>query len=463
MHSTNERISLQLVKDHCEPKIKAFFRRYGIATIANDSNIRKQKGHSAMSILMHLFTLPFIGKNIYRSVVINPQSKIGKDAIYEFMRSSNFSWRRFLLKIAAKTHEYLTPLTSKDRISVLILDDSTVERPRSKKVELLSRVHDHTTGRFLRGFKLLSLAWSDGSTLLPVDFALRSSANHKNRYQNITKILDKRTCGERRRQEAMTKSTELVVPMVKRALGTGIKADYLVMDSWFAMPVLILELAKHIPVICMIKRTRKVHYLFEGEALDITQIYKRIRKKRGRAKILANAQVKLKDGTNAKLVFVRNKSKRDWLALLTTDIALDDTEIVRIYGKRWDIEVFFRTTKQHLELEKGCQSRDFDALIAHTSIVMLRYIFLSIEKRRTNDPRTMGILFYALYDEARDWTFAESLSQILGITLDNLDKLGDTFEYIKQVLFDAFCDGIRTLGFNIDYIFKEQRGLQHTG
>ncbi|WP_141721141.1 transposase, partial [Desulfoplanes formicivorans] len=30
-------------------------------------------------------------------------------------------------------------------------------------------------------------------------------------------------------------------------------------------------------------------------------------------------------------------------------------EIVRIYGRRWDIEVFFRTAKQHLELERGCQ------------------------------------------------------------------------------------------------------------
>ena len=103
----------------------------------------------------------------------------------------------------------------------------------------------------------------------------------------------------------------------------------------------------------MVKRTSKIHYIFEGQKMDVTQIYSQIRTHRGRAKILANAQIEFKDGLKSKLVFVRNKHKKDWLALLTTDIPLADKDVVRIYGKRWDIEVFFRTGKQHLELEKG--------------------------------------------------------------------------------------------------------------
>ena len=115
-----------------------------------------------------------------------------------------------MLKLAFGVHEFIDELTSKDRESVLILDDSTIERPRSKKVELLAKVHDHTTGRFLKGFKLLTLAWSDGSTLLPLDFALRSSADKKQRYQEVSKDLDKRSCGARRHQEAVSKSKELI-------------------------------------------------------------------------------------------------------------------------------------------------------------------------------------------------------------------------------------------------------------
>jgi hypothetical protein len=131
----------------------------------------------------------------------------------------------------------------------------------------------------------------------------------------------------------------------------------------------------------------------------------------------------MKEGGTAKLVFVRNRNEKDWLALLCTDENLPDDEIVRIYGRRWDIEVFFRTAKQHLELEKGCQSRDFDALIAHTSIVMNRYIFLCIEKRRIDDPRTLGILFYHFCQEAEDCTLIEALGRILGVVIENLHEL----------------------------------------
>jgi hypothetical protein len=43
-----------------------------------------------------------------------------------------------------------------------------------------------------------------------------------------------------------------------------------------------------------------------------------------------------------KIVFVRHRHKRAWLAILTTDIKLADEKIIRIYGKRWDMEVFFK-------------------------------------------------------------------------------------------------------------------------
>jgi len=55
---------------------------------------------------------------------------------------------------------------------------------------------------------------------------------------------------------------------------------------------------------------------------------------------------------------------------------LSADEIVRIYGKRWDIEVFFKMMKHHLNLEREVQLRDYDGIIGHTTIAMTRYIFL---------------------------------------------------------------------------------------
>jgi IS4 transposase len=55
----------------------------------------------------------------------------------------------------------------------------------------------------------------------------------------------------------------------------------------------------------------------------------------------------------AKVVFVRARNaKKKWLALLSTDVKLTDEEIVKLYKRRWDIEVFFKITKSYLRLAK---------------------------------------------------------------------------------------------------------------
>ena len=65
---------------------------------------------------------------------------------------------------------------------------------------------------------------------------------------------------------------------------------------------------------------------YEGERLNIKQIYSRNRKKRGRSKYLLSVEITLeKDGEilPARIVCVRNKSNRkDWLALISTDMEL---------------------------------------------------------------------------------------------------------------------------------------------
>ena len=59
----------------------------------------------------------------------------------------------------------------------------------------------------------------------------------------------------------------------------------------------------------------------------------------------------------AKLVFVRNRSKRmDYLVLISMDISLTEDEIIQLYGKCWDIEVFFKTSKSVLRLTGECRS-----------------------------------------------------------------------------------------------------------
>ena len=65
--------------------------------------------------------------------------------------------------------------------------------------------------------------------------------------------------------------------------------------------------------------------------------------------------------------------------------------------------------KQHLNLAKEIQCRDFDALIAHTTIVFMRYMFLAYQCRIETDHKTSGDLFYCCCDEVNDISFIEAL------------------------------------------------------
>ena len=229
----------------------------------------------------------------------------------------------------------------------------------------------------------------------------------------------------------------------------GVKASYLLMDSWFAMPSTIAKLKKHIHIIGMIKRTPKILYTYKGKPRTVDGIYRILKKRPGRAKILASVIVTMKDQSQAKIVFVRDRRKKDWLPLITTDINLPDEEVVRLYGKRWDIEVFFKMSKQHLGLEKQVQTRDFDSQIAHTSIVMARYMFLALEQRRQDDPRTMGALFRACCEEMKDLNFIEALKRILELAVDKLRNTGEFVEEVYQSLISAiFGASIEFFGLN---------------
>lgn len=103
------------------------------------------------------------------------------------------------------------------------------------------------------------------------------------------------------------------------------------------------------------------------------------------------------------------------MALLSTNLDLPDEEVIRLYGKRWDIECFFEVVKSHLRLAKECQSRNYDALIAHTTVVFTRYIMLAMSSREEKDPKTIGQLFYLCCDEMEDIRFAQAFMLIVDL------------------------------------------------
>lgn len=427
-------------------RISIFVDDFKVGTLLNKNGIRKLKGTSPLAIFVAIFMLPFEGKNFFQGIVDNAELPFKKDAAYELLKNPRHNWRKFMLVLAVKVASYLCLLTDEKREKVLIFDDSTYDRSRSKVVELLAWIFDHNNRRNLKGFKLLTLGWCDGATFLPLDFVLCSSAKSQKRIQGIRKELDKRTCGYKRRLEAITKSTDHLEAMGKRALAIGIKADYILMDSWFSFPAILAQLGQHLPVICMGKNMPKVFYRYQNSWMTLGTLYSKVKKRPGKAKILASAVVKTKQEQKVKIVFVRHRHKRSWVAILCTRIDLSNEEIVRIYGKRWDIEVFFKMEKHYLNLEKEAQLRDYDGIIGHITISMVRYIFLAFEQRCHDDPRTLGSMFRACTEEIKDLSLIEALQRLLALALDKVRSAGEFAEDAIMAMVDAI------MGAAIDFI-----------
>lgn len=375
--------------------IKRFFTRFHVSSALKASNAYKKKGTPVIEIFQYLFLLIFSNRSMYMNLITGRNTPtFAKDTVYRFTKMIQINWIRFTTILASRiTNDAVVPLNSEDRVNVLIIDDSMFERNRSKKVELLAKVYDHAKHAYRFGFRMLTLGWSDGSTFLPINSVLLSTENQKNRINEAT-VVDKRTVGYKRRQLSMTKGTLAMLDLLKAAKIAKIPAKYVLFDSWFSSPSS-LHAVKNIgyDVIAMVKKTPKMFFQYNGKDMSLPSIYNLNKKRRGRSKYLLSVIVDvIKDGESipAKVVYVRNRNKRkEYLCLISTDTTLDEDEIIRIYGKRWDIEVFFKVCKSYLRLSKECNALSYDAMTAHTAIVFTRYMMLSLESRESNDNRSI--------------------------------------------------------------------------
>lgn len=272
----------------------------------------------------------------------------------------------------------------------------------------------------------MTLGWSDGNTFMPVNSCLIASSKESN-IIGPTKDFDKRSIAGRRRKLAQTKAPEVMLSLLDAAVSSGLSADYVLFDCWFANPAQITDVkSKGMDVIAMLKKSSRIQYQYEGQKLNIKQIYAKNKKRRGRSRYLLSVDVMVgkENPISAKIVCVRNKANRkDWLAFICTNATLSEEEIIRIYGKRWQIEVFFKTCKSTLNLIGECHSLSYDALTAHAAIVFARYMLLALEQRKSEDQRTLGELFFFLVDEMADITFTRSLCILMDALMASLQEI----------------------------------------
>ena len=423
--------------------ISSFFHTFGIGNLLRKCNAQKEKGVPVLDIFKYKLCNVFSGRSMYMQQKTGSfRESFSKNTFYRFLNSPKTNWLRFTTLLSKKVADKVEPLTDDERVNAFVVDDSLFEKTSCKKTELGSRVFDHTSMKYRKGYRLMTLGWTDGNTFLPVNSCLLASSKESNLIGPVERF-DGRSLAAKRRKLAQTKGTEVRIELLKSALAAGHSAEYVLFDTWFSSPAQLIAVKDlGLDSIAMVKKSSRIYYEYEGELLSIKKIFGACKKRRGRSKYLLSVNVMIgkDEKIPAKIVCVRNKkNKRDWIAFICTNPEISEEEIIRIYGKRWQIEVFFKTCKSYLNLISECHSLTYDALTAHVAIVFTRYLMIAMEQRRNEDSRTLGEIFFFFTDELRDITFGESFQIILTAMIDSVCAIFRPTETQLELFIEMFA------------------------
>jgi predicted nucleic acid-binding Zn finger protein len=192
----------------------------------------------------------------------------------------------------------------------------------------------------------------------------------------------------KRVEELDTNKIQMVLRMFFTTIYRGLRVDYVLVDSWFTCDALIQAIRsvknQTVHLIGMYKFA-KTMFEYQGKSLTHAQINNMLGKhRRSRSLGYQYKQAKvLYQGVEIFLFFSRRGKSGKWKVLLTTDTKLTFKRLIEHYQVRWVVEVFNRESKQLLNPGR-CQSGNFDAQVAETTINMIAYLLLTLRFRYDN-------------------------------------------------------------------------------
>ena len=162
----------------------------------------KQRGIKVIFIMTSLLVMLFYRSRNIHSYFSRQFGKLAdrngsKNPYYDLLGNEYINWRSILylfarryLNLSGRIAEY------SGKIRALIFDDSPIEKS-GKKIEAVSKMHDHVTGRYIFGYKLLVCGYWDGDNFIPVDFSL-----HRERGGELDKARVKRNRAKKKAKQA---------------------------------------------------------------------------------------------------------------------------------------------------------------------------------------------------------------------------------------------------------------------
>jgi hypothetical protein len=422
---------INIINDKLKNPIYKTLQILNIKTILAQSNFTKKDGVSAYMIVIHFVYMLVMNKKI-STFTNQSDDSLKKDVYYRLLSNSSYNWRKLLSLSSLKILKLLHKVQDSKAIKVFIIDD-TVEGKVGKNIEgSCDSLWSNKEKRKVRGVNVVSLNYSDGFSNLMLDFAIAMNKYARVKIEDFTNTIDYRTNAYKRRAETLKGKSQIAIDMVKRAVNSGIYADYLLVDSWYSKPSFIKEMDElGLKVISRISNNNKI-WNFIGERKTLNGIYDKFKKLKDIKSGTYGKKIKYqyfsvivehKKAGKVKIVFLKTKEKL--IPIVSTDLNINDELIIETYKRRWDIEQGYKELREHFGFGKE-ENRIYEALIARISLSFFTYNIVSYINRMSNEPKTIGGLFKDLECELH--TLAIAMQTFIAI----LDEIAQIEEIVNR-------------------------------
>jgi hypothetical protein len=403
-----------------------------IKSILKSANfVKKREGVAPYLIVLHFVYMLVMNKKI-ATYIGQSNDSFKKDTYYRLLQNSSYNWRKLLSLTTLKILKLLHKVQDASQTKVFIIDD-TVEGKTGKYVEgSRDALWSNKEKRNIRGVNVVSLNYSDGYSNFMLDFAISMGKYARVKFEEFTQELDFRSTAYKRRLEIMDGKSQIAIDMVKRAIKSGIYADYLLVDSWYSKPVFIKEMnGLGLKVISRIANNNKI-WNFTDKEKTLNAIYEKYKnlKKEKAGKYGKKIQFKYfsvtvehKNAGKLKIVFI--KTSDNLIPIVSTDLEINDEEIIEIYKRRWDIEQGYKELREYFSFGKE-ENRIYEALIARMTLSFFAYNIVSYINRISHEPKTIGGLFKDL--ECELYTLSIAMQAFIEI----MDKIAQIDDIVKR-------------------------------
>jgi hypothetical protein len=288
--------------------------------------------------------------------------QISHDKVSRFLNSSYLDSSTVWRSAKKFIHSFVD---SGDDSGVVSVDDTILEKAHTDENAMVCYHFDHSLGRHVKGIDFVSLLYSHEQVDVPIQVRL---------VEKTERIVDKKT-GKVKFKSPVTKNEHFLEMLTHAVKQVGFK--YVLGDSWFSSAANInfitKKLSKH--AVLAVKSSRTVALSDQdcknGQFKRVDQV--------SQLEPGKPLTVYLRSVTGpvqlVKQIYTNKDGSQGTLYLIATDLSMSYDEITTIYKRRWKVEEYHKSLKQHTALA-GSPTKVIETQANHFFAAVMAYIKL---------------------------------------------------------------------------------------